>query len=145
MVIFLLAQCSEITKDEETLTENGLSPVMKTEDQLIDPSPLQKLGDSLKGTDVIVTEFKESTRKKKPKLLYNLTDIYEDAHAKLKINAETAKEHIQSLYEEGFITYPRSSSRHLPTTEQVERVKEVMAALEKSSYANLVQQGIPLF
>ncbi|PGC63493.1 hypothetical protein COM21_25810, partial [Bacillus toyonensis] len=56
------------------LTENGLSPVMKTEDQLIDPSPLQKLGDSLKETNVIVTEFKESNRKKKPKLLYNLTD-----------------------------------------------------------------------
>ncbi|PEX84921.1 DNA topoisomerase I, partial [Bacillus cereus] len=124
------------------LTENGLSPVMKTEDQLIDPSPLQKLGDSLKETNVIVTEFKESTRKKKPKLLYNLTDIYKDAHAKLKINAETAKKHIQSLYEEGFITYPRSSSRHLPT-EQVERVKEVMAALEKSAYANLVQQVVP--
>ncbi|MCS6595312.1 type IA DNA topoisomerase [Bacillus cereus] len=123
------------------LTENGLSPVMKTEDQLVDPSPLQKLGDSLKETNVIVTEFKESTRKKKPKLLYNLTDIYKDAHAKLKINAETAKKHIQSLYEEGFITYPRSSSRHLPT-EQVERVKEVMAALEKSAYANLVQQVI---
>lgn len=46
------------------LTENGLSPVMKTEDQLIDPSPLQKLGDSLKETNVIVTEFKESTRKR---------------------------------------------------------------------------------
>lgn len=64
---------------------------MKTEEQLIDPSPLQKLGDSLKETNAIVTEFKESTRKKKPKLLYNLTDIYKDAHAKLKINAETAK------------------------------------------------------
>ncbi|MEH7450098.1 DNA topoisomerase [Bacillus toyonensis] len=124
------------------LTENGLSPVMKTEEQLINPSPLQKLGDSLKETNVIVTEFKESTRKKKPKLLYNLTDIYKDAHAKLKINAETAKKHIQSLYEEGFITYPRSSSRHLPT-EQVERVKEVMGALEKSAYAILVQQVIP--
>ncbi|KMQ22704.1 type IA DNA topoisomerase [Bacillus cereus] len=123
------------------LTENGLLLVMKTEDQLIDPSPVQKLGENLKGTDVIVTEFKESTRKKKPKLLYNLTDIYKDAHAKLKINAETAKKHIQSLYEEGFITYPRSSSRHLPT-EQVERVREVMAALEKSAYANLVQQVI---
>ncbi|KIV64387.1 DNA topoisomerase III [Bacillus mycoides] len=115
---------------------------MKTEEQLIDPSPLQKLGDSLKETNVIVTEFKESTRKKKPKLLYNLTDIYKDAHAKLKINAETAKKYIQSLYEEGFITYPRSSSRHLPT-EQVKRVKEVMAALEKSAYANLVQQVVP--
>ncbi|HEK9103502.1 TPA: topoisomerase C-terminal repeat-containing protein [Bacillus pseudomycoides] len=121
------------------LTENGLSPVMKTEDQLIDPSPLQKLGEGLKDTSLVVTEFKESTRKKKPKLLYNLTDIYKDAHAKLKVNAETAKKHIQTLYEEGFITYPRSSSRHLPT-EQVERVKEVMGALENSSYVCLMQQ-----
>ncbi|PEZ02508.1 DNA topoisomerase I [Bacillus sp. AFS018417] len=120
------------------LTENGLSPVMKTEDQLIDPAPLQKLGDSLKDTNLTVTEFKESTRKKKPKLLYNLTDIYKDAHAKLKVNAETAKKYIQSLYEEGFITYPRSSSRHLPT-EQVERVKEVMSALNNSMYTDLVQ------
>ncbi|PEI89834.1 DNA topoisomerase I [Bacillus pseudomycoides] len=120
------------------LTENGLSPVMKTEDQFIDPSPLQKLGEGLKDTSLVVTEFKESTRKKKPKLLYNLTDIYKDAHAKLKVNAETAKKHIQTLYEEGFITYPRSSSRYLPT-EQVERVQEVMNALQGGSYGDFVQ------
>ncbi len=48
------------------------------------------------------------------------------------------KKHIQNLYEEGFITYPRSSSRHLPT-EQVNRVKGVMQALAKSRYSLLVQ------
>lgn len=42
------------------------------------------------------------------------------------------------MYEEGFITYPRSSSRHLPT-EQVDRVKGVMQALAKSRYSLLVQ------
>ncbi|PFY96112.1 DNA topoisomerase I, partial [Bacillus pseudomycoides] len=52
--------------------------------------------------------------------------------------AETAKKHIQTLYEEGFITYPRSSSRHLPT-EQVERVQEVMNALQGGSYGDFVQ------
>ncbi|MGG4386508.1 DNA topoisomerase, partial [Priestia megaterium] len=96
------------------------------------------LGEKLKGQYLTVEEFKEGTRKQNPKLLYNLTDLYKDAHAQLQINAETAKKHIQNLYEEGFITYPRSSSRHLPT-EQVDRVKGVMQALAKSRYSLLVQ------
>ncbi len=55
-----------------------------------------------------------------------------------KLMLKLQKKHIQNLYEEGFITYPRSSSRHLPT-EQVERVKGVMQALAKSQYSLLVQ------
>ncbi|MED1639672.1 DNA topoisomerase [Bacillus thuringiensis] len=122
----------------QLITDLGLTPVMKTEDQVLNPSPLRSLGENLKGQYLVVEEFKEGTRKKNPKLLYNLTDLYKDAHAQLQINAETAKKHIQNLYEEGFITYPRSSSRHLPT-EQVERVKGVMQALAKSQYSLLVQ------
>ncbi|PEB54552.1 DNA topoisomerase I [Bacillus sp. AFS098217] len=120
------------------LTDMGLAPTMKNEEQILNPAPLQSLGERLKGQHLTVTEFKESTRKKKPKLLYNLTDLYKDAHAQLHINAETARKHIQTLYEEGFITYPRSSSRHLPT-EQVERVKSVMHALANSTFRSLVQ------
>ncbi|MED3325584.1 DNA topoisomerase [Bacillus thuringiensis] len=120
------------------ITDNGLEAIMKTEDQLLDPAPLQKLGAKLVGTALTVTEFKENTRKKKPKLLYNLTDLYKEAHSKLKVSAETAKKHIQSLYEEGWISYPRSSSRHLPT-EKVGRVQEVFQALQATNYADLVQ------
>lgn len=122
----------------QLITDLGLTPVMKTEDQVLNPSPLRSLGGNLKGQYLVVEEFKEGTRKKNPKLLYNLTDLYKDAHAQLQINAETAKKHIQNLYEEGFITYPRSSSRHLPT-EQVDRVKGVMQALAKSQYSLLLQ------
>ncbi|EJV74101.1 type IA DNA topoisomerase [Bacillus cereus] len=122
----------------QLVTDLGLTPVMKTEDQVLNPSPLRSLGENLKGQYLVVEEFKEGNRKKNPKLLYNLTDLYKDAHAHLQINAETAKKHIQNLYEEGFITYPRSSSRHLPT-EQVERVKGVMHSLTTSHYSSLVQ------
>ncbi|QWH64115.1 type IA DNA topoisomerase (plasmid) [Bacillus mycoides] len=122
----------------QLVTDLGLTPVMKTEDQVLNPSPLRSLGENLKGQYLVVEEFKEGNRKKNPKLLYNLTDLYKDAHAHLQINAETAKKHIQNLYEEGFITYPRSSSRHLPT-EQVERVKGVMHSLATSHYSSLVQ------
>ncbi|OTY45872.1 DNA topoisomerase, partial [Bacillus thuringiensis] len=122
----------------QLVTNLGLTPVMKTEDQVLNPLPLRSLGENLKGQYLTVEEFKEGTRKHNPKLLYNLTDVYKDAHAQLQINAETAKKHIQNLYEEGFITYPRSSSRHLPT-EQVDRVKGVMQALAKSRYSLLVK------
>ncbi|AKR38827.1 DNA topoisomerase [Bacillus cereus] len=122
----------------QLITDLELKPVMKTEDQVLNPSPLKSLGENLKDQYLTVEEFKEGTRKQNPKLLYNLTDLYKDAHAQLQINAETAKKHIQNLYEEGFITYPRSSSRHLPT-EQVDRVKGVMQALAKSRYSLLVQ------
>lgn len=122
----------------QLITDLGLKPVMKTEDQVLNPSPLKSLGENLKDQYLTVEDFKEGTRKQNPKLLYNLTDLYKDAHAQLQINAETAKKHIQNLYEEGFITYPRSSSRHLPT-EQVDRVKGVMQALAKSRYSLLVQ------
>ncbi|WP_244268587.1 DNA topoisomerase, partial [Bacillus pseudomycoides] len=54
------------------------------------------------------------------------------------MSAETAKKHIQSLYEEGWISYPRSSSRHLPT-EKVGRVQEVFQALQCTNYADLVR------
>ncbi|TKI78718.1 type IA DNA topoisomerase [Bacillus mycoides] len=122
----------------QLVTDLGITPVMKTEDQVLNPSPLRSLGENLKGQYLVVEEFKEGNRKKNPKLLYNLTDLYKDAHAHLQINAETARKHIQNLYEEGFITYPRSSSRHLPT-EQVERVKGVMHSLATSHYSSLVQ------
>ncbi|MDA2549562.1 DNA topoisomerase [Bacillus cereus] len=122
----------------QLITDLGLTPVMKTEDQVLNPSLLRSLGENLKEQYLVVEEFKEGIRKKNPKLLYNLTDLYKDAYAQLQINAETAKKHIQNLYEEGFITYPRSSSRHLPT-EQVDRVKGVMQALAKSQYSLLVQ------
>ncbi|MCV5403786.1 DNA topoisomerase, partial [Escherichia coli] len=84
-------------------------------EQVLNPTPARRGREKGKGQYLVVEEFKEGTRKKNPKLLYNLTDLYKDAHAQLQINAETAKKHIQNLYEEGFITYPRSSSRHLPT------------------------------
>ncbi|MEC3020338.1 DNA topoisomerase [Bacillus cereus] len=120
------------------VTSLGFTAVMKNEEQLLDQSPLIQLGNRIKDTQLIVKEFEEKNRKKKAKALYNLTDLYKDALTKLKISAESAKKHIQSLYEEGFISYPRSSSRHLPT-EKVDRVKEVLEVFRETDYAELIQ------
>ena len=85
------------------ITDLGLTPVMKTEDQVLNPSPLRSLGENLKGQYLVVEEFKEGTRKKNPKLLYNLTDLYKDAHAQLQINAETAKNIFRTCMKKGLL------------------------------------------
>lgn len=118
-------------------TAPGFSAIMKSEEQIVDPFPLLQLGNRIKETQLIVQSFKENNRKKKPKLLYNLTDLYKDAYAKLKTSAEVAKKHVQTLYEEGYISYPRTSSRHLPT-EKVEKVKEVFSSLIDTMYGDMI-------
>ncbi|MEB4894323.1 DNA topoisomerase [Bacillus thuringiensis] len=124
----------------KVLTAPGCTAVMKTEEQILDSAPLIQLATRIKDTQLVVKEFSEKERKKQSKSLYNLTDIYKDALAKLKISPEVANKHIQHLYEEGFISYPRSSSRHLPR-EQVNKVKEIITVLEESNYkefANMI-------
>ncbi|MED5052583.1 DNA topoisomerase [Anoxybacillus rupiensis] len=110
-------------------TSNGVAAVLLSDDQYIDPEPLNKLAARITGTNVTVKEFKEYVRKKSPKHLYNLTDLYKDVYSKLGLAAEQAKKFIQNLYENGYITYPRTNSRHLPK-EMVEKARNVMQALK---------------
>lgn len=120
-------------------TENGIIATMKTEEQQVDPRPVDALGERIKGTKVEVEEFNDRNSTRKPKLLYNLTDIYKDAFTKFKVNAAGARKHIQALYEGGWITYPRSSARHLPT-EMVEKVLNTIAVLENTPYSELINK-----
>jgi len=119
------------------ITSNGIKATLKTDEQLLDPTPLNNLANRIKGTNLKVSFFKDGKSKKNPKNLYNLTDIYKDAHTQLNISAEIAKKHIQSLYENGFITYPRSNSRHLPS-EMVKKVKSVFDTLGQTPFKDLV-------
>ncbi|MCE4051665.1 type IA DNA topoisomerase [Bacillus sp. Au-Bac7] len=106
--------------------ENKLQVQLKTENQQLDPKPLLDMGNRLKGSKVTITSFEEKNKKANPKHLYNLSDIYKEAESKFKVGAMEVKKHIQTLYDEGFITYPRSDSRHLPTS----RVGNVLDAID---------------
>ncbi|HEX5708163.1 MAG TPA: DNA topoisomerase 3, partial [Pyrinomonadaceae bacterium] len=57
---------------------------------------------------------KKSARERAP-LLYDLTALQRAANARYSFTAARTLELAQSLYEKKFITYPRTSSRHLST------------------------------
>ncbi|KAB2329426.1 type IA DNA topoisomerase [Bacillus mesophilum] len=116
----------------------GFTAELKTEKQQLNPEPLKEKGEQLVGQQLIVKSFEEKKKKKNPKNLYNLTDIYKDAITKLKANTAVVQKHIQHLYDSGYITYPRSDSRYLPTS-RLEKVKEAIGQLQKNEkYEQLI-------
>ncbi len=52
--------------------------------------------------------------KQKPFPNFNLPDLQEEAYKLFKINPSKTLQILQKLYEDGFITYPRTSSQKLP-------------------------------
>src|SRR5512145_1583743 len=53
------------------------------------------------------------TEKKKPELLYDLTNLQKEANKRFGFTAEHTLEVAQDLYEAKLISYPRTNSRHL--------------------------------
>ena len=71
----------------------------------------------------------ESLEKKKvvenAPLLFNLNDLQGHISSKYNIGADKTKTIAQSLYEKGYISYPRTASRHLDDT-QADEIKRVL-------------------
>ncbi|MDP4084696.1 MAG: DNA topoisomerase [Bacillota bacterium] len=105
-------------------TQKDINALYKTDQQFLNPEPLKKHGEWLKGNHVTVKQYEDKESKSSPKNLFNLTDIYKEAIKKFNANTTVVQKHIQHLYDSGYITYPRSDSRFLP----VSRLEKVRAA-----------------
>lgn len=62
----------------------------------------------------IVTAIESKTISEQPPLLFDLTGLQKEANKKLNLSAEETLNIAQSLYENKFITYPRTGSKHIP-------------------------------
>ncbi|MBR3251577.1 MAG: hypothetical protein IKF80_07690, partial [Erysipelotrichaceae bacterium] len=68
---------------------------------------------ALKGTGIITKCEKKDVKREVP-LLFNSADMYRTANEAFGLSAARTLEIMQSLYDKGFISYPRTDSRHLP-------------------------------
>ncbi|ALR29222.1 DNA topoisomerase III [Chryseobacterium sp. IHB B 17019] len=62
----------------------------------------------------IVASIKKKTVSEQPPLLFDLTALQREANKKLGLSAEETLNIAQNLYENKFITYPRTGSRYIP-------------------------------
>jgi DNA topoisomerase-3 len=85
-----------------------------------------------------IEKVEKKAFRERPPLLYDLTTLQRAANARYSFSAAHTLEVAQSLYEKKFITYPRTSSRHLSKSVNAE-IKEHVEAARIGPYVEFIE------
>ena len=80
-----------------------------------------------------VTDLKKKKDSISPGKLYSLSKLQNVLGKKYKMSMAESLEIVQRLYEEGYLTYPRTNSEYLATAEK-DKVKKILANCSKLGY-----------
>ena len=83
--------------------------------------------------DAIVTDVKRKKDTISPGKLYSLSKLQNVLGKKYKMSMAQSLEIVQKLYEEGYLTYPRTNSEYLATAEKG-KVKKILENCSKLGY-----------
>ncbi|MCR5508979.1 MAG: topoisomerase C-terminal repeat-containing protein [Lachnospiraceae bacterium] len=89
------------------------SPLLYKDNGFKKQEDANALIDSLKGVPFTVESVEKSTSKKKPPLLYNITELSAECAKRFKITPSQTLQIAQDLYERKLTTYPRTDARVL--------------------------------
>lgn len=84
-------------------------------------------------TGAFVTAVKKKVETVSPGKLYSLTKLQNHLGKKYKMPMEKSLAILQKLYEEGYVTYPRTNSEYLATNEK-NKIKNILYVIEKLGY-----------
>ncbi|MEG2118578.1 MAG: DNA topoisomerase, partial [Clostridia bacterium] len=104
--------------------------------QKFDKTELAKaiaLCDLYNAATAVVTEVKRKKDKLNPGKLFSLTKLQNLLGKKFKMSMQDSLAIVQKLYEEGFVTYPRTNSEYLATAEK-DKIKQILASVKKIGY-----------
>ena len=79
--------------------------------------------------DAVVTDKKAKKEILNPGKLYSLTKLQNYLGKKYKMPMERSLAIAQKLYENGYISYPRTNSEYLATNEK-SKIKEILAGVK---------------
>ena len=83
--------------------------------------------------EAIVNDVKTKKDKLKPSKLYSLSKLQNFLGKKYKMSMDTSLKIIQKLYEEGYLTYPRTNSEYLATAEK-DKIKSILKNVAALGY-----------
>lgn len=83
--------------------------------------------------DAIVTSVKTKKDAMLPPKLFSLSKLQSYLGKKFKMSMDDSLTIVQKLYEEGYVTYPRTNSEYLATAEQG-KMKTIIASISKLGY-----------
>ncbi|MBQ9086193.1 MAG: topoisomerase C-terminal repeat-containing protein [Clostridia bacterium] len=93
----------------------------------------KKTCDAYNACDAIVTSVKRRKDILSPGKLYSLSKLQNVLGKKYKMSMAESLAIVQKLYEEGFLTYPRTNSEYLATAEKG-KIKTILEACAKLGY-----------
>lgn len=93
----------------------------------------QRACDKLNAQEAIVTAKKTKKDKLNPGKLYSLSKLQNFLGKKYKMPMDTSLRIVQKLYEEGFLTYPRTNSEYLATAEK-DKIKKIVGIVKSKGY-----------
>lgn len=88
-----------------------------------------KILQECKGKDAKVKDIKKKKYKQAPPVPFNTTDLQAEAYQQFKFSPQQTMNIAESLYQAGYISYPRSSSQKLPPSINYERILKALASL----------------
>ncbi|MEM5766438.1 MAG: DNA topoisomerase I [Candidatus Aenigmatarchaeota archaeon] len=88
-----------------------------------------KILQACKGKDAVVKDIKKKKYKQAPPVPFNTTDLQAEAYQHFKFSPQQTMNIAESLYQQGFISYPRSASQKLPASINYEKILKALAAL----------------
>lgn len=83
--------------------------------------------------DAVVTEKKTKKDTLKPGKLYSLSKLQNVLGKKYKMPMERSLAVVQKLYENGYVTYPRTNSEYLATAEK-DKIKKILETVSEMGY-----------
>ncbi len=123
---FVIAS-KEKTKDTE------IELVSKTKFKKEEFSLAVQLGHKYNEAGAVVTDVKRKKDKIQAGKLYSLSKLQNYLGKKYKMPMEESLAILQKLYEAGYITYPRTNSEYLATTEK-EKIKKILSGVKALGY-----------
>ena len=91
------------------------------------------LCDKYSATDAVVTSVKKKRDTLAAPKLFSLTKLQNALGKKYKMSMADSLSILQKLYEEGYVTYPRTNSEYLATAEK-DKMKQIIASVGKLGY-----------
>jgi len=114
----------------EFTAENGVYTGTYEKEKLPTREEAEKIIELLCGKSGTVAKIESKKEKRQPPYLYDLSTLQMDANSKLGLTAQQTLDIAQKLYEKQLLTYPRTTSRFLPT-DMKDKVKNILHSLEK--------------
>lgn len=103
------------------------------EDRIWKKEEAEKILKESKGKDAVVKDVKKRQYKQSPPVPFNTTDLQAEAYAQFKYSPTQTLSIAESLYQSGYISYPRSSSQKLPANINYPKIMKALAALKPYS------------